>query len=165
MTKVCTKCKIEKELIEFYREKAHKDGRTERCSICIKAKRLEYKLANPEKVKEAMRVSHKKYYHKYQQKRYAWRKENREKVYFYGIKCTYGIEHHEFETMLKNQGSVCAGCKTEFGTENQKKRCLDHCHKTGKVRGILCKRCNSILGMGEDNPIIFKNLINYLGAI
>jgi len=40
--------------------------------------------------------------------------------------------------------------------------CFDHCHKTGEFRGWLCNKCNSILGLSGDDPIILKKLIKYL---
>jgi hypothetical protein len=57
----------------------------------------------------------------------------------YWLKSKYGLTPEQFEIMKVQQGGVCKICK------NRPAAAVDHCHKTGKVRGLLCKRCNSTL--------------------
>ena len=53
--------------------------------------------------------------------------------------------------MLENQGGVCAICGGCEDDEHQERRfAVDHCHKTGKVRALLCFRCNVLLGAYEN---------------
>ena len=73
------------------------------------------------------------------------------------IKNRYGITKLEFEKMEKKQNGVCAIC---FG--KTKKLHIDHCHKTKKVRGILCARCNLALGLFGDQIKYLENAISYL---
>jgi Recombination endonuclease VII len=63
----------------------------------------------------------------------------------------YGIDHDEYERMLERQGGACAICGTERPAKNErwKRFDIDHCHRTGRVRGLLCKRCNKIVGVLE----------------
>jgi len=78
----------------------------------------------------------------------------------------YGILLDEYEDMLKYQNGVCAICKQhETAKQNGKTKmlCVDHDHKTGKVRGLLCTKCNKVLGLVDDNKIILENMIDYLG--
>lgn len=73
----------------------------------------------------------------------------------------YGITSKDYDNMLSQQGGCCRIC----GTPQQdfsKPLCVDHCHKTGKVRGILCNSCNSMLGYAKDNLFILENAIEYL---
>src|SRR6266851_2205326 len=53
----------------------------------------------------------------------------------------YGISEEEYERLLRLQNGVCAICKEK----PEGWLCVDHCHLTGKVRGLLCKNCNSAL--------------------
>lgn len=96
-----------------------------------------------------------------------WRAINPEKVRNNDLKKNYGINLSEYERMLKEQGGVCAICN---GTEQavnpttQKKRNLavDHCHKTGAVRGLLCTTCNSIIGHADDSVALLMKAIQYV---
>ena len=60
----------------------------------------------------------------------------------------------------RNQGNRCAICKNEF--RNSKDMNVDHNHVDGKIRGLLCRRCNLGLGRWEDNPSFFDNASKYL---
>ena len=65
--------------------------------------------------------------------------------------------------MLDSQNGVCAVCKTKPDFKTWKKRLsIDHCHVTGRVRGLLCDPCNSGIGMLKDDPSILENAIKYL---
>jgi hypothetical protein len=63
--------------------------------------------------------------------------------------------------MFDDQQGVCAICKSE-GDGKWKKLCVDHDHKTGKVRQLLCRRCNMILGQADDSISLFSEYIKYL---
>ena len=75
------------------------------------------------------------------------------------LKSSYGITLAYFNGMLELQNSVCAICN-----EPQKGKYLavDHCHETGKVRGLLCENCNKALGQFHDNITLLKSAIAYL---
>lgn len=61
------------------------------------------------------------------------------------MKSQYGITLAEYEEMLEAQGGGCAICGAK-PVKGKRRHAIDHCHTTGKVRGILCNRCNVILG-------------------
>ena len=85
----------------------------------------------------------------------AHRNERRAKL----LECC-GLTHKAFLTLLESQGSVCAICGTsEWGKRGP---FVDHDHVTGRVRGILCYRCNSALGYVNDNPNIIRAMGDYL---
>ena len=78
---------------------------------------------------------------------------------------TYGITLDQYNKMLAEQGGVCAIClqpEKIMHSGKIKRLSVDHDHKTGKIRGILCHRCNTTLGQYEDNPDLMRNLITYL---
>jgi len=73
-----------------------------------------------------------------------------------------GIVDASYEWYLNQisiQGNACAICRQSFNTV---KPCLDHCHKTGKARSVLCVQCNAGIGMFKDNVLILENAIRYL---
>ena len=77
----------------------------------------------------------------------------------------YGITLEQYNEMLDKQLHACAICKEPESQTNQgkvKRLAVDHCHKTGKVRGLLCQRCNTTLGRYEDDPYVWENFVAYL---
>jgi hypothetical protein len=79
-------------------------------------------------------------------------------VRYQQIERRYGVSKEQYLGMLASQGHRCTIC-SEALTEP----CVDHCHTTGKVRGLLCHHCNKGLGMFKDNPAIIQAAIDYLG--
>jgi len=72
----------------------------------------------------------------------------------------YGTSLEEFNKLLFNQNNCCKICNKEY-TEN-KKFVIDHCHNTGKIRGILCNECNAAIGRLLDNSNLLKLAKEYL---
>jgi len=71
----------------------------------------------------------------------------------------YGISLEEFNDMYEVQKGVCKIC----GSEGKAKGlAVDHCHSTGRVRGLLCVSCNTLLGKVESNPSLLSNILEYL---
>lgn len=89
-------------------------------------------------------------------------KKNKDKRYSATIKHLYGITKEDYEKLLKDQNNKCKICLGKETHKSKKKFNIDHCHKTGKVRGLLCNRCNVGLGRFRDNINILKNAIEYL---
>lgn len=83
------------------------------------------------------------------------------------LKRGFGITLEDFNNMLESQNSVCAICNCPESKVFKKTgkivdMCVDHCHKTGKVRGLLCWGCNTSLGKFKDSIENLQNAINYL---
>lgn len=76
----------------------------------------------------------------------------------------YGITLEQYIEMVAEQNGVCAICKKPETARNTTRLSIDHCHATGKVRGLLCQQCNKMLGMGKDNPETLQAAINYLNS-
>jgi hypothetical protein len=76
------------------------------------------------------------------------------------LKYKYGVSLQQKQNMIASQNGGCVICKTKL--DNGKHTCVDHCHATGKVRQILCKHCNSLLGNCKENIETLKNAIQYL---
>lgn len=85
----------------------------------------------------------------------------------YGFKNRYGIGYDEYQAMQRAQGGVCLICKkpeTSLNQHTHEARLLsvDHCHDTGKIRGLLCKRCNTGIGAFEEDPELMKAAVRYI---
>lgn len=77
------------------------------------------------------------------------------------LKERYGITEEEYYQMALEQGYRCKICNKEQVT---RRFCVDHCHKTGRVRGLLCSSCNKMLGLAKDNQEILHQAIFYLAS-
>lgn len=75
----------------------------------------------------------------------------------------YGLTEQDYEVLLKQQNYCCAVCADTQEEAGGHLLSVDHCHKTGVVRGLLCPRCNAGLGQFRDNPDFLKAAIKYLG--
>ena len=78
------------------------------------------------------------------------------------IQYKYSLTKAERSALLAAQGGVCAICG---GVEDGKVLVVDHCHDTGRVRGLLCNYCNAGLGFFKDNPTSLQAAIRYLSCI
>lgn len=76
------------------------------------------------------------------------------------IKNTYGIEYSHVESLIKSQSNRCAICSNIFKELSEMH--IDHCHKSGNVRGLLCHNCNSGIGMLKDSADIIFSAYEYL---
>lgn len=100
-------------------------------------------------------------------------KENKNKIYpklkGYALKRRYGISELEYLDLVQKQNNLCAICgclETSLDKRLQLPKALavDHCHQTGKIRGLLCSFCNTGLGQFKDNPDLLKKAIEYLNG-
>ena len=79
------------------------------------------------------------------------------------LKQNYGINMVEYEQKLIEQQHACAICfLTTPGQSNVKRFAVDHCHETGKIRGLLCSNCNKGIGLLNDSVEILEAAIEYL---
>jgi hypothetical protein len=78
------------------------------------------------------------------------------------MKRAYGLTFKDYETMIFNQNGVCAICSKEPPNTHKKRLNVDHCHTTGKVRGLLCDACNRAIGLLKDSPDLLNKAISYL---
>ena len=91
------------------------------------------------------------------------RERNTFKSRVYRYRVRYGITFVEYERLVDVQNGQCAICLTlnaKSGTTHP--LYVDHNHQTGRVRGLLCYRCNAVLGWMQDDPILFRQAAQYL---
>lgn len=123
--KRCTKCGEEKPKSEFYKQKTHKDGLRSQCKKCVNKHGKQYRK------KDGFI-------------------ENRRK---YTLKNNHKLTPEQYNELFEKQRGLCSICG---GTPTRGKKWLDvdHNHKTGKIRGLLCGDCNRMLGLAKDSDQI-----------
>jgi len=90
-----------------------------------------------------------------------FKQRGKDQAYRYNLKKNYGISEAEYLNLLRGQNGVCKMCKQNSHLKSGR-LAVDHCHKTGKIRGLLCTKCNTGIGMFEDNVELLKAAIKYL---
>lgn len=159
----CSRCNEMKPSSLFNRDNSRPSGYGNKCKPCQKeyhsewrkdnAKYEEYQSLYYEQNKERINERNTNYY--YANKDWLLPKMNANRFFK-----KFGITQEDAKTLLDSQGGVCAICHTDTPTE--KGWCVDHCHTTGKIRGILCSKCNSGIGFLNDDPELCKRAIAYL---
>jgi len=160
-TKLCTKCNTMLPVKAFWKNRAITDGLNGWCKKCVTERRR--KINHPVSVdlKICTRCKVTKSAGDFHRNRlssdglHSWCKE-----------CTllqaawrqYGILDEDYQQLLNAQNGKCAICKATF----ERTPHIDHSHTTGKVRGLLCLKCNALLGCANDSQKILENAIQYL---
>lgn len=142
-TKTCIECRADKPTSEFYPAGKYLNSR---CKPCCNEVSRRYGQENREKRNARLRE---------------WRRANpeaaRAKDLRARLKRKYGLTPDEVEAMRVAQEGRCLICRTEC------ELFVDHCHETGRVRGMLCPSCNTFLGRVEANPEILLRMAEYAG--
>lgn len=129
------------------------------------SKSQKYYWRNPEKYRAAARERRKKDPEKYKSYVRNYREKNVDAERARHLMREYGITLEEYNAMSVQQGSVCAICKQPETQERngvKYRLAVDHCHKTGKIRGLLCFPCNSAIGKFEKRNVPISNVEEYL---
>ena len=137
--KKCKECGKEKELTEFYKDRLSADGHRNNCKACKNKKTLLWRDANRERYNEIARKHNKANYAVDRLRRYA-------------------LSLKEHTDMLIAQNYVCAICQKP--PTNKRTLATDRDHETGKVRGLLCYKCNRDMAVIDD-PSHFERLLAY----
>ena len=78
------------------------------------------------------------------------------------IKNKFGIDYTQYHKILKSQGYRCEICRSHLESSRYTKFAVDHDHKTGLVRGLLCTSCNTAIGLMKESPERFLSAVKYL---
>lgn len=99
-----------------------------------------------------------------QQKEYSLKNKEIRKIVSrrHTLKKKYGLTLEQYNEMLEDQNWGCAVCGDGPERTVQGTLPVDHCHKTGKIRGLLCDRCNRALGLLRDSAVNVRALLRYL---
>lgn len=163
MLKTCTGCKVEKSLDCFTKRKSGADGINSKCRECTSAanraayalnaekrrnRMAEFRKSNPDAVKNWRKIAN-------------VRRANKQSID--SLFRLYGVTKEQYNEILERQNGKCAICLSESSNQiNMTRLVLDHCHDTGKPRGLLCNRCNTGLGMFRDRVETVLKAVDYL---
>lgn len=156
--KTCSSCKIPKEFKFFSKNKAQRDGLANQCKSCFTLSNKKTRIKNKDKIKVKQALYWAEVYKPIAAANYL---KYKTKYKDYKLKTTFGITLNEYELRLKKQNNCCAICnrnRFEFNIDFA----VDHCHITGKVRGLLCSNCNNGLGRFKDSVETIVCAASYL---
>lgn len=145
-SKECRTCGELKDLNCFSRDKDRALGRSNQCKTCYSEyhERNKYSInARRESNRKKKTVDEHRTYHKWYNSTFKDKIKNKHLVR------KYGISLEKFMSMIESQSGKCKICKNVLSIGRFTH--VDHCHRTGKVRGILCHKCNTKLGWYEKN--------------
>lgn len=161
--KVCRECGEEKPRSEFFRcrtgPKAGEPSQQAYCRECFNARRRAAfsRLSDGEKALHRQKA--KDWYSRNRVrvagKQKEWAAGNPEKVFANRLR-KYGISVVEYDEMMLRQGGMCAICDKEGGLT------VDHCHDTGRVRGLLCHGCNMLIGHAREDSAVLERSAAYV---
>ena len=166
-TKICSKCKIEKESHQFFKIYKNKNKLRSRCKKCDK----EYYLNNTNRYNQ-IRIKNKINKMQYDK---IYNTQNKMKAKENKMLNKYKLTLDDWYNMLTNQYNQCYICNNLLNLDNPNNICVDHNHETGQVRKLLCRNCNlaityntvcsycnSRIGKLKENKFILQSAIIYL---
>ncbi len=156
--KICRICKLEKDDACFRVDRGYVRGE---CKMCAAKQRQEHYAADPAKYSKIARDWSKANPEKRNATKRAWTAKNRGRVAVHVRKVNYGMPEWDFKLLLDAQSHRCAICESVLSATPRAVH-VDHCHASGKVRGILCSHCNNILGRAQDSVSVLEKAIIYL---
>lgn len=141
MMKICRKCKEERPLSEFAKEKGGLNGLRSACKSC---RHLEYLAWKAKVLKDPDYIN-----------------RNRERIRLKTLWRKHGITADQYNEMFSMQDGKCAICKTHQ-KHLTRSLSVDHNHDTGEVRGLLCTQCNTSLGLLKENIKLLEAMKSYI---
>lgn len=132
----------------------------DRCTACLaewtrtqaSIRYREWREANPEQARATDRHQYEKRAEKVRQDKLNWH-----------LRRKYGLERADYDRMVEEQGNRCKICGQEpSGAAHQEVLHVDHCHTSGRVRGLLCGNCNTMIGLAGEDPKVLMAAVEYL---
>mgnify|MGYP006784045891 CR=1 FL=1 len=147
----CAACRETKDKSEFYNSKSSKTGKQSRCIQC--------QAKSSEILSKDGQVAYKSSMSKLRSENPA---EYTRRVRGYNLKASHGIKQDDYEAMASKQGHACAICRSKEPGGPGDRFHVDHNHATGKIRGLLCAKCNTAIGLLKEDAIVIQRALNYL---
>lgn len=129
-----------------------------------RAKSKAWREANPERYRALTKAHAERNREKMKARSRDWYLNNKERASAQARKqklARYGLTEETYQAMVSAQSGCCAICQRP---PKLHRLYVDHCHRTGTVRGLLCNTCNAAIGMLEDRPDLLKHALAYLGS-
>ena len=150
--KVCNACKIKMPLSKFSLNRGEKDGHRTMCKTCSSERRRKPDKESRERIKQSSLNYFRKHPEKYRN---------------FKLITRHGITQDDYMELFNRQKGVCLICGNKETMINKKTNAIkflvvDHDHKTGKTRGLLCNACNVGLSRFRDNPEYLREAARYI---
>lgn len=153
-------------LINFAKNQKSKDKLQPWCKLCCKRRQAEYQVQNRESVNKTAREWCRRNKEKTNKKCKEYYDNNPDKVKDYKLRTSFGITLEQYRKMSASQNHTCAICKQPETSKDHRGKlrylAVDHCHKTGKIRGLLCQKHNRMLGLANDEQYILLAAADYV---
>lgn len=166
MNKECRHCKAEKPLMSFHKHKQMPDGHINVCRDCRSTYVYGWRTENREIVKTKKSAYYQKNKEQINEKKKQDRKTNKSKYKEHNLMYFFGMTLAEYDMLFEQQNGICAICKNPETSCHQsgkiKDLAVDHDHKSGKIRGLLCSSCNMGLGKFKENAEYLRGAIAYI---
>lgn len=173
VTKCCTRCLELKPLSDFHQDKSKRKGCRSFCRVCANGKRDASRQEQYRILRELETESTKacpKCFTIKPLSEFSYDSTHRKNRQSYCKQCSqsnhyeqkYDITLEEFNSRLSQQNDCCSICGAHYSNSRSGKLAVDHCHKTGKVRELLCISCNGGLGLFKDDPDVLRRAAQYL---
>ncbi len=160
----CSTCNKVLPFEKFHKKSQNKNGYSHICRRCTSDKWKEYRKQDPN-FAEKHKLRGSRWYSENREdklkKNKEWRESHKSEYREINLKSRFGINNLQYDNILESQNNSCAICK-KHKDEFSYHLVVDHCHATGKIRGLLCKKCNLGIGHLDDNIDILKSSISYL---
>lgn len=160
--KTCARCATPQPYEKFYRNKNCKDGFRNVCKDCGKTWREAYAEKNREHIAARMREYRAKNADRLKAGQRAYKNKHAATLAAKKREKHTGFSPAYFAAALESQGFACAICKRDFLLLAKQQVHADHCHVTGRPRGVLCQVCNTGLGKFSDDPAMLRKAAEYL---
>ena len=186
--KKCSKCNISKSRDSFRKHKCTKDGIYTICNACVKEDQIKRREIQTQVTKEDAnnfiseevskgtiykcktcevgKLANAFYYRRDYGKVYIPTKRCKECEKNYQRERIFGLDRNTYDNLLKSQEDCCSICgvsQEDYSKQGYRDNfAVDHCHSTGKIRGLLCDKCNRGLGFFNDNTEHLKSAVKYL---
>lgn len=160
--RLCRRCSETKPASDFSKGDGA-DGLASWCKPCAAEHARAWYRANKGRARETKRRYYEANRERVNERQREYKASRPRQYKAYRLK-SFGLTIDDFERMLAEQDGVCAGCLHPPTGEDRQNAVLhvDHCHETGRVRGLLCGRCNTGLGLLRDDPETLHRLAAYV---
>lgn len=147
-SKFCSSCNLSLDISHFGKRTEYRDGYRNQCNECRSQKQAAYQRARGHRKRKPPQP--------------ITTPEQSAELRRTKLRLKYGLSEDDFARMLAAQSGGCAICGTDKPSGRYGVFCVDHCHETGRIRGLLCLPCNSSLGRLGDTEKAIERVLSYV---
>lgn len=154
---------------DFVPDSRARNGYRNQCKPCNNNSTKSYRRNNPEKVRALNKAYQTEHAEEFKASKKRSRAKHAKKMALRKrvgrLKKEYGLTPEQHDALLEKQHGLCVICERAPVGHRWSKLHVDHCHTTGKIRGLLCANCNLGIGNFQDSPDLMRAAIRYLESV